>query len=67
MGTHDELPIPYRYAHTHVQIRDGAALCEFFCWLEGKMGAVGGKEGGVSEDGDLTEISAADKLQSFRM
>lgn len=31
------------------------------------MGAVGGKEGGVSEDGDLTEISAADKLQSFRM
>jgi Xaa-Pro aminopeptidase len=37
-------------------IRDGAALCEYLCWLEERM-----KEGDT-----VTEISGADKLETFR-
>ena len=40
-----------------VQVRDGAALCEYLCWLEGRLG----------EGSEVTEISAADKLESLRM
>ena len=35
--------------------RDGAAMARFLCWLEG-----------AAPKGDLTEMSVADKLQSFR-
>ena len=52
------------------QVRDGAALCEYLCWLEGRMvggrGRRGGKKGTEGEDA-LTEISAADKLEQLRM
>lgn len=36
-------------------IRDGAALCKFLCWLEKAVPA-----------GEVTELSAADKLEEFR-
>ncbi|XP_076035490.1 aminopeptidase P isoform X2 [Oratosquilla oratoria] len=36
-------------------LRDAVALCRFFCWLEGE-----------ASKGTQTEISAADKLQTFR-
>lgn len=40
----------------NAHIRDGAALCCYFAWLE--------KE--VKNSGNVTEISGADKLEEFR-
>jgi len=40
----------------NAHIRDAAALCEFFAWLETQIQA------GVK----VTEISVADKLEEFR-
>ena len=40
-----------------LQIRDGAALCEYLYWLEERM----------KEEATITEISGADKLQTLRM
>lgn len=37
-------------------LRDSAALCEFFAWLEIEM----------RKGTEITEISAAEKLHSFR-
>ena len=38
-----------------IQIRDGAALCEYLAWLESEVAK-----------GELNEVTAADKLQQFR-
>ena len=40
----------------NAHIRDGAALCEYFGWLEHEM----------LNGANLTEISAANKLEEFR-
>lgn len=37
-------------------VKDAVALCEYFAWLEDS----------VSRDEDVTEISAADKLEELR-
>jgi len=39
----------------NAHIKDGAALCSYFAWLEENISL-----------GNLTEISAAEKLLSFR-
>jgi len=43
------------HVYKHTQIRDAAALCEYFDWLEKEI-----------PKGGLTEISAADKLEDLR-
>lgn len=44
--------------HTYVcaQVKDAVALCEFFAWLEDE----------VCKGQDVSELSAADKLEEFR-
>lgn len=39
-----------------MQIKDAVALCEFFAWLEEEL----------DKGHEVTEISAADKLEEFR-
>ncbi|KAK6178613.1 hypothetical protein SNE40_013364 [Patella caerulea] len=39
----------------NAQIKDAVALCEFFCWLEKQV-----------PSGDITEITAANRLEQFR-
>ena len=40
-------------------IQDAAALCKFFAWLENELV--------THQKTDITEVDAADKLESFRM
>ena len=45
-------------------IRDGAAVCRYFAWLERRLKENESKGG--SESGDIDEVDGADRLEEFR-